>query len=62
MENSDAYATALHNVGRAYMLRKRYKQAKNCLEQAKALQIQLSGNVFERTKQYLSELESLMNK
>lgn len=62
MENSDAYATALHNVGRAYIPRKRYKQAKNCLEQAKALQIQLSGNVFERTEQYLSELESLMNK
>lgn len=62
MENSDAYAMALHNVGRAYMLCKRYKQAKNCLEQAKALQIQLSGNVFERTEQYLSELESLMNK
>lgn len=59
MEKSDAYATILHNMGRAYMLRKQYKQAKNYLEQAKALQIQLSGSVFERTEQYLSELDSL---
>jgi len=61
-QRSDAYATILHNMGRAYMLRKQYKQAKTCLEQAKALQIQLYGNVFERTKQYLSELESLTNR
>lgn len=56
------YATILHNMGRTYMLRKQYKQAKTYLEQAKTLQIQLSGNVFERTEQYLSELESLMSK
>jgi len=61
-QKSDEYATILHNMGRAYMLRKQYKQAKTCLEQAKALQIQLSGNVFERTKQYLSELDSLTNR
>ena len=59
---NDGYATALHNMGRAYMLRKQYKQAKTYLEQAKTLQIQLSGSVFERTEQYLSELESLMSK
>ena len=58
---SNEYATILHNMGRAYMLRKQYKQAKTNLEQAKALQIQLSGSVFERTEQYLSELET-MNK
>ena len=56
------YATILHNMGRAYMLRKQYKQAKTYLEQAQTLQIQLSGSVFERTEQYLSELESLMSK
>ncbi len=61
-QKSDAYATILHNMGKAYMLRKQYKQAKTCLEQAKALQIQLSGNVFERTEQYLSELDSLTNR
>ena len=49
-------------MGRAYMLRKQYKQAKTYLEQAQTLQIQLSGSVFERTEQYLSELESLMSK
>lgn len=59
---SNEYATMLHNTGRAYMLRKQYKQAKTYLEQAKTLQIQLSGSVFERTEQYLSELESLMSK
>jgi hypothetical protein len=56
------YATILHNMGRAYMLRKQYKQAKTYLEQAKNLQIQLSDRVFERTEQYLSELKSLMSK
>ena len=59
---SNEYATTLHNIGRSYMLRKQYKQAKTYLEQAKTLQIQLSGSVFERTEQYLSELESLMSK
>jgi|GEM_PF-4596492 len=58
---SNEYVTILHNMGRAYMLRKQYKQAKIYLEQAKTLQIQLSGSVFERTEQYLSELET-MNK
>lgn len=62
MTSTSEYATALHNIGRAYMLRKQYKQAKTYLEQAKNLQIQLSGSVFERTEQYLSELKSLMCK
>lgn len=59
---SNEYATILHNLGRAYMLRKQYKPAKAYLEQAKIIQTKQFGTVSERTEQYLSDLESLMNR
>ena len=62
MLESMEYATTLHNLGRAYMLRRNYKRAKSYLEQAKALQIKLTGTPVERTEQYLTELSSLMVK
>lgn len=62
MLESMEYATTLHNLGRAYMLQKKYKHAKSYLEQAKALQIQLMGAPVERTEQYLTEITSLTTK
>lgn len=58
LESTPVYATTLHNIGRANMLCENYPEAKSYLEQAKALQIKVEGQVFERTQQYLDEVNA----
>ena len=50
------FATNLHNIGRAYMLKGDKKKAKTFLLEAKELQLDLTGAIDEKTNQYLNEL------
>lgn len=54
--NTDLYATALHNLGRAYMLLGNDIEAKDYLLRSQSLQTEINGQVMDRTKQYLEEL------
>lgn len=50
--------TLYHNLGRAYMLRGDYSNALSALNKSKALQIELEGEVMQRTADYIKECES----
>ena len=55
-ESSVNFATNLHNMGRAYMLKGKNKEAIAYLEEAKSLQLNIEGTVDNKTNQYLNEL------
>lgn len=55
-EKSINFATNLHNLGRAYMLKGENKNAITYLEEAKSLQLDIEGTVNNKTNQYLNEL------
>lgn len=46
-----------HNLGRAYMLQKKYDDALNWLYKSKELQMSNNGNVIDNTIKYISECE-----
>lgn len=50
--------TLYHNLGRAYMLEGDYSSALSALNKSKALQIELEGEVMQRTADYIKECES----
>ena len=56
-EQSENYSTHLHNQGRAYQLQGRLNEAKRNYLRAIALQIKNDGVPFNRTVQYLMEVE-----
>ena len=56
-ENSNEYATYLHNRGRAYQLQNKLDAAKETLLQSIALQNKLEGKPLERTVKYYMEVE-----
>lgn len=57
-EKYEALATLYHNLGRAYMLKGNYYQALSNLNQSKVLQMELYGNVWQNTNDYIKECES----
>lgn len=56
-ENSNEYATYLHNRGRAYQLQNKLDAAKETLLQSITLQNKLEGKPLERTVKYYMEVE-----
>lgn len=56
-ENSNEYATYLHNRGRAYQLQNKLDAAKETLLQSIILQNKLEGKPLERTVKYYMEVE-----
>ena len=50
--------TLYHNLGRAYMLKGDYSNALSALNKSKALQLELEGEVMQRTDDYIKECES----
>ena len=55
-EKSINFATNLHNIGRAYMLKGEKQNAIAYLEKAKSLQLNIEGVINNKTNQYLNEL------
>ena len=53
-----ALATLYHNLGRAYMLKDDYSRALSALYKSRDLQIELEGEVGQRTADYIKECES----
>lgn len=53
------YATVLHNIGRAYMLLKNNAEALLYLEKSKTMQIQLTGNVLEKTQESIDTINRI---
>ena len=47
-----------HNLGRAYMLKGNYSQALSNLNKSKLLQMELYGEVMQRTSDYIKECEA----
>jgi tetratricopeptide (TPR) repeat protein len=54
-EDSPVLANIYHNLGRAYMLNGKIKDALAYLNKSKDLQLKLYGEVSERTTQYIQE-------
>ena len=50
--------TLYHNLGRAYMLKEDYHNALSALNKSKSLQMELEGEVSQRTADYIKECES----
>ena len=50
--------TLYHNLGRAYMLKGDYSNALSALNKSKNLQLELEGEVMQRTADYIKECES----
>jgi tetratricopeptide (TPR) repeat protein len=50
--------TLYHNLGRAYMLKGDYSNALSALNKSKILQLELEGEVMQRTADYIKECES----
>jgi tetratricopeptide (TPR) repeat protein len=50
--------TLYHNLGRAYMLKGDYSSALSALNKSKNLQLELEGEVMQRTADYIKECES----
>jgi hypothetical protein len=50
--------TLYHNLGRAYMLKGDYSSALSALNKSKYLQLELEGEVMQRTADYIKECES----
>jgi tetratricopeptide (TPR) repeat protein len=50
-------ATFYHNLGRAYMLKKDNERALSALNKSKSLQLELEGNVMQRTIDYIKECQ-----
>ena len=50
--------TLYHNLGRAYMLKGDYSNALSALNKSKALQLELEGEVMQRTLDYINECEA----
>ena len=55
-EKSINFASNLHNIGRAYMLKGENKSAITYLKEAQSLQLDIEGVINEKTNQYLNEL------
>jgi tetratricopeptide (TPR) repeat protein len=53
---SQEYATILHNKGRLAQLEGKFDEAKQYLEEAVKIQIELDGKAMDRTTQYLDEV------
>ena len=56
-QQSDAYATILHNKGRLLQLEGKLDEAKQILDEAIKIQIKINGKPFDRTIQYLEEVK-----
>ena len=56
-QQSDAYATILHNKGRLLQLEGKLDEAKQILDEAVKIQIEVNGKPFDRTIQYLEEVK-----
>ena len=56
-EKCPELATLYHNLGRAYMLKKDSAQALSALNKSKSLQLDLEGNVMQRTIDYIKECQ-----
>lgn len=56
-EKCPELATFYHNLGRAYMLKKDKAQALSALNKSKSLQLELEGNVMQRTIDYIKECQ-----
>ena len=50
--------TLYHNLGRAYMLKGDYSNALSALNKSKELQLELEGEIMQRTADYIKECES----
>ena len=50
--------TLYHNLGRSYMLKGDYTNALSALNKSKILQLELEGEVMQRTADYIKECES----
>ena len=57
-ENRGLLAMIYHNLGRSEMLLNNMKSAKNALEKSKELQVNVFGQVTEKTQNYLDEVNS----
>ena len=57
-EKNPILATLYHNLGRAYMLKGDYSSALSALNKSKKLQLELEGEVMQRTADYIKECES----
>lgn len=55
--NNQWLVTIYHNLGRAYMLQKKYSNALSWLNKSKDLQIRLNGAAMQRTLDYIKECE-----
>lgn len=58
---SEAYATILHNKGRLLQLEGKLDEAKQILEEAIKIQIEVNGKAFDKTIQYLDEVIHAIN-
>ena len=58
---SEAYATILHNKGRLLQLEGKLDEAKQILEEAIKIQIEVNGKALDRTVQYLDEVNHAIN-
>lgn len=58
---SEAYATILHNKGRLLQLEGKLDEAKQILEEAIKIQIEVNGKALDRTIQYLDEVIHAIN-
>ena len=57
-EKSSELTTLYHNLGRAYMLKNDYSNALSALNKSKDLQLELNGEVMQRTADYIKECQT----
>lgn len=60
-QQSQEYATILHNRGRLAQLEGKLDEAKQYLEESVKIQIDVKGNVMDKTTQYLDEVNHAIN-
>lgn len=60
--NLPVMGNILHNLGRAYLLKNNYENAKECLIKSKEFQIKVEGKANERTLNYIQECETHLSK
>ena len=54
-EKCPALTTLYHNLGRSFMLKNDYQQALSALNKSRDLQLELEGEVSQRTSDYINE-------
>lgn len=55
---NEAYSTHLHNIGRLFMLQKKFVKAKECFTESINLSLKTTGKVNPKTERYLNEIDS----